>query len=203
MIHSKTMSRVGCLNRFVKISLQRKRPKYFSQIFLTKQNLFSAIFVKISSQKSIYSFLSRVELWGLRMSEQRKIRNKFSIVLVIVCAVLVVVIALMYFNYIPTQNSNREPNLINVGLGGRDLGSSQQLHIEGYVCNVGVDTAYKAKLHVYAEYVTGAIAIDAHILIGTGTIYGGDSTEVDKYISYAALEELGSWTLTPEWSNTP
>ena len=142
------------------------------------------------------------------MGEIKNSRIKVSMILAVVCVVLVVVIALMFLNYIPTLNSNREPTLINVGLGGRDLRqeypyNNLNLRIEGYVCNTGVETAYNTKLHVYAVYVTGATAIDTYIILGTSTIYGGEFAEVNATVPYSALEDLGSWTLTPEWSNTP
>ena len=141
------------------------------------------------------------------MGEPKNSRNRFSIILAIVCAILVVVIVLMFLNCIPTMNSDREPALINVGLSGRDLGQEYpydnlNLRIEGYVCNIGVEAAFNTKLHVYAEYVTGATAIDTYVDLSYSPIRGGEFVEVNATVPYSVREELGSWILTPEWSNT-
>ena len=113
----------------------------------------------------------------------------------------------MFFNVIPLSSSTREAKLVNVGLGARDLGresTERTLRIEGYICNVGTETAYKTRLHVVADYVTGWNAIDTYINIGSGgVIYGEDSIKVEENISYSAYADLGSWTITPVWSATP
>ncbi|MCW4015682.1 MAG: hypothetical protein NWF06_04870 [Candidatus Bathyarchaeota archaeon] len=135
--------------------------------------------------------------------------NQLTIVLGITCVVLAVIIVLMASNIIPTLDSNREAKLVNVGLGARDMGQTSNdriLRIEGYVCNVGIETAYKTRLHVVSDYAAGGNAIDTYIDIGIGNggvIYGGDSTKVSIDIPYSADAALGSWTLTPIWSNTP
>jgi hypothetical protein len=129
----------------------------------------------------------------------------------IACIVLAIVVVLMAVNVIPTLNSNRAAKLVNVGMGARDLGQdptagSRALRVEGFVCNVGVESAYKCRLHIVAVYATGGNAIDTYIDIGignSGVIYGSDSAKVSLDISYSADAALGSWTMTPIWSATP
>jgi len=143
------------------------------------------------------------------VGEQKPMSKKVPIILAITTTILAIVIVLMFANIIPTWNSNRDARLVNVGLGGRDLGQEppydvQALRIEGYVCNVGVETAYKSKLHVVSTYVTGGVALDTYITIGDGgTIYGGDSFKVEVEIPYSGNTPLGSSTLTPVCSLTP
>jgi len=144
------------------------------------------------------------------VEEQKPLRKKVTTILVITTAILAIVIVLMFANIIPTWNSNREARLVNVGLGARDLGQEppydvQALRIEGYVCNVGVETAYKSQLHVVSTYVTGGIALDTYINIGNGgTIYGGDSIKINVDIPYSGNTALGTTSiLTPTCSQTP
>jgi len=141
------------------------------------------------------------------MGENKGSSKILPITLGIICIILALVIVLMFFNVIPISSSTREAKLINVGLGARDLGretAERTLRIEGYVCNVGTETAYKTRIHVVADYVTGGNAIDSYINIGIGgVIYGEDSVSVESDISYSAYADLGSWTITPVWSGTP
>ena len=117
--------------------------------------------------------------------------------------VLAIIIILLAFNIIPTANSNRPAKLVNVGLGGSDFPSQHTLHLSGYVCNGGVDTAYHTQLHVVGVYTTGGEAMDTMVPIGNGgVIYGADSTKINVDVSYSAAG-LGSWTVTPVWSATP
>ena len=125
------------------------------------------------------------------------------IVLGVATVVLAVVVVLLFVNVIPTVNGNRAARLVNVGLGSRDLG--QEVHVEGYVCNIGVETAYKTRLHVVAYYVTGAVALDQYVNIGDGGIIygGGESTRVDLNIPYSGDADIGNCILTPQWSQSP
>ena len=143
------------------------------------------------------------------MAENKASGNKFLIILGITTAILAIIVVLMFVNIIPTWNSNREARLVNVGLGARDLTQSppyteKAIHIEGYVCNVGIETAYKTKLHVEAYYVTGGTALDQYVTIGDGgLIYGGESTKIDINIPYTGSTEIGNCIITPECSLTP
>jgi len=143
------------------------------------------------------------------MTEKATISKKIPILMGITIIVLAVIIILMFFNYIPTLQSKEDAQLINVGLGARDLAkdppyTERALMVSGYVCNVGEKPAYRARLHVVAIYATGGTAIDTYLNIGDGgVIYGGDSIKIETTIPYSATAELGSWTLTPVWSATP
>ena len=143
------------------------------------------------------------------MVENKASGNKFLIILGITTAILAIVIVLLFVNVIPTWNSNREARLVNVGLGARDLAqdppyNQRAIHVEGYVCNVGIETAYKTKLHVVAYYVTGGTALDQYVTIGDGgLIYGGESTQININIPYTGSTEIGNCVLTPECSQTP
>lgn len=153
--------------------------------------------------------MNKIILEGILLEERRSYGKKVTIIFGVTTAILAVVVVLMFANVIPTLNSNREAKLVNVGLGSRDLVQDppynvKELMIEGYVCNVGVETAYKTRLHVVATYVTGGIALDQYLTIGEGgIIYGGDSTHVEINVPYTGNTELGSCTLTPVWSNSP
>jgi hypothetical protein len=105
------------------------------------------------------------------------------------------------------QNQLSSPNsqaarIINVGLGAADnpYASQPYLHVSGYVCNVGTETAYNVKLHVTANQGS-VVAIDQYLNIGT--IGKQDSKEVNNnfYYSGPALTQ-NSWTMTPEWTTS-
>ena len=112
-------------------------------------------------------------------------------------------------NDLKTQMDNlRTPYLANVGLGAFDEGTrtpfSPSLRISGYVCNVGIDAAYNAKLHVVAYFVSGATAIDTEIPIWNGIISGGASAQINLNITYSKVNAtLASWKMTPQWTSTP
>ena len=143
------------------------------------------------------------------MAEYNNSGKKISIILGVATVVLAVLVVLLFTNTIPTMNSNRASKLVNVGLGARDLGQDPPLYersvrVEGYVCNIGVETAYKTKLHVIAHYVTGGVALDQYITIGDGgIIYGGESARIYLDIPYAGDTDIGNCILTPEWSISP
>jgi len=140
------------------------------------------------------------------MSEKKGVSKIVVIGLGVLCIILALTTILMAFNYIPTVNSNRAPNLINVGLGANDLSDEypreSKIHITGYVVNTGLDAAYKTKLHVVAYLQTGAVAIDDYYEIGGGIISGGEVKQIDLTIPYQG-SGVTRTTMTPEWSNTP
>jgi len=98
-------------------------------------------------------------------------------------------------------NSLRAPKLIEVHLMSDDNRPWLQpsyLHVYGYVCNVGTNTAYNSKIHVVAYQSGGVVAIDTYITLGS---IGGESwTSVDSNIYYSG-SALVSWTLTLEWTS--
>ena len=141
------------------------------------------------------------------MTEKTEIKKdgtiQIAVALGVLSVILAVIIILMATNVIPAIDSNRPAKLINVGMGAQDSPINNILHISGYVTNVGVDTAYHTQIHVVAVYTTGGKAVDTWVNIGNGgIIYGQDSTKVSTDVSYSA-DGLGSWTITPAWSDTP
>jgi len=90
--------------------------------------------------------------------------------------------------------------VINVGLGADDnpYSSPPFLHVSGYVCNIGSETAYNVRLHVTA-YRGSERVIDTYYNIGT--IVKEDSRYIDENFEYygSALTP-NSWTMTPEWT---
>ena len=72
------------------------------------------------------------------------------------------------------------------------------LHIYGYICNVGTNSAYNCKLHIVAYQSGGVKAIDTYIDLGT--IDGESWKSVDSYIFYSG-SPLESWEITPEWTD--
>jgi DNA gyrase/topoisomerase IV subunit A len=95
------------------------------------------------------------------------------------------------------------PKLIKVHLMSDDVrhvypwDPDHHLHVYGYVCNVGTNTAYSSKIHVVAYQSGGVVAIDTYITLGT--INGESWTSKDSSIYYSG-SELVSWTLTLEWT---
>jgi cell division protein FtsB len=93
--------------------------------------------------------------------------------------------------------------VINVGLGAADNPSSSPpfLHVSGYVCNIGSETAYNVRLHVTA-YRGSERVIDTYYNIGT--IAREDSRSIDENFVYSGSAlTANSWTMTPEWTNAP
>jgi hypothetical protein len=128
--------------------------------------------------------------------------KQIAAILGILSIVLAVMVILTATNVIPTLNSNRSARLVNVAMGGYDIPNQHVLHIHGYVCNVGLDTAYHVQVHVVGVYTTGGEAMDTYVNVGSGVVYGGDNSEVTADVAYSA-NGLGSWTITPVWSYTP
>jgi chaperonin cofactor prefoldin len=95
----------------------------------------------------------------------------------------------------------KAPKLIKVNLRADDnrpfLGTPY-LHVYGYICNVGTNTAYSSKIHVVAYQSGGVVAIDTYIILGT--IYGESWTSVDSSVYYSG-SGLVSWTLTLNWTS--
>ena len=143
------------------------------------------------------------------MGEYKNSAKKIAIIFGITSIILAALVVLTFTNTIPTMNSNRAAKLVNVGLGARDLGQDppeyvRSVRVDGYVCNVGIETAYKTKLHVVANYVTGGVALDQYITIGDGgIIYGGESARIFLDIPYAGDTDIGNIILTPEWNDSP
>lgn len=143
------------------------------------------------------------------MTEKKKI-NSTAIGLGVVCIVLVVVLILMAYDYIPTMKvtPSSTPStayLMNVGLGGTDEGNGNFL-ITGYVVNAGASTAYNTQLHVVAYYASGAEAIDTSVTLGSGTIDSKGVVQVDTTVPYTntGVAIIASTaTITPTWSNSP
>jgi len=94
-------------------------------------------------------------------------------------------------------NSLEAPKLIEVNLKADDNRPSQQqtyLHVYGYVCNVGTDTAYNAIL--YVEAFQGTV-LTFNTTISLGTINGGSYTSVNSQVVYPG-NFLTSWRV---WSS--
>ena len=98
-------------------------------------------------------------------------------------------------------NSLKAPKLIKVDLRAEDNRPWLQtpyLHVYGYVCNVGTNTAYNSKIHVIAYQSGGVVAIDTYITLGS--ISGESWTRVDTNVYYSG-SALTGWTLTLEWTS--
>jgi len=103
------------------------------------------------------------------------------------------------------RDALKAPKLIKVHLMSDDVrhvypwDPDHHLHVYGYVCNVGTNTAYSSKIHVVAYQSGGVKAIDTYISLGT--IYGESWTSVDSSVYYSG-SELTGWTLTLEWTTS-
>jgi chaperonin cofactor prefoldin len=98
-------------------------------------------------------------------------------------------------------NTLSAPKLIKVHLmsdDNRPFLGTPYLHVYGYVCNVGTNTAYSSKIHVVAYQSGGVVAIDTYIALGT--IYGESWTSVDSSVYYSG-SGLVSWALTLNWTS--
>jgi hypothetical protein len=99
-------------------------------------------------------------------------------------------------------DSLKAPKLITVHLMSDDnrpwLGTPC-LHVYGYVCNVGTNTAYNSKIHVVAYQSGSVVAIDTYIILGTRS--GESWTSVDASPTYGG-GALTGWTLTLEWTTS-
>jgi cell division protein FtsB len=94
--------------------------------------------------------------------------------------------------------------VINVGLGADDnpYSSPPFLHVSGYVCNIGSETAYNVRLHVTA-YRGSDRVIDSYYNIGTIAKEDSRSVEAQFYYPAGSALNANSWTMTPEWTNAP
>jgi chaperonin cofactor prefoldin len=98
-------------------------------------------------------------------------------------------------------NSLKAPKLIPIDLRAEDNRPwlrTPYLHVHGYVCNVGTNTAYNSKIHVVAYQSGGVEAINTYINLGT--MYGESWKSVDANIYYSG-SALTSWTLRLEWTS--
>ena len=96
----------------------------------------------------------------------------------------------------------RAPRLVNVGVGASDNRPAEgqaALHVYGWVCNVGRDAAFSAKLHVTAYYINGTVAIDTYVDIGA--IGGTYARKINRLIYYEGPNlDMSRVTMTPEWT---
>ncbi|MDG6223788.1 MAG: hypothetical protein QCH99_11065 [Candidatus Bathyarchaeota archaeon] len=104
-------------------------------------------------------------------------------------------------------NELREAKLMNVGTGASDHNDGQPpyLYVYGYICNIGRETAYNAKIHVTANHINGETAIDTYIDIDqTPSITEGLVYTLQQFITYDGISiDTNSITITPEWTNEP
>lgn len=102
-------------------------------------------------------------------------------------------------------NDLREAKLMNVGTGASDHreGDSPYLHVYGYVCNIGREIAYNAKIHVTADHINGETAIDTYITMGQlPSLSEGSVYVLQQFITYDGSNiDIGTVTITPEWTN--
>jgi hypothetical protein len=140
-----------------------------------------------------------------KLTTKKGVSKVIVILLGVLCIILATTTVLFAFNYLPTVNNNRSPQLVNVGLGANDLSDDTgeaAIHIEGYIINTGLEPAYKTKLHVVAYLTTGAVAIDDYYEISSGMISGGEIAQIDITTSYQGYGVTRT-TMTPQWSDTP
>jgi len=104
----------------------------------------------------------------------------------------------------------KAPKLISVYLHANDVRKvypwdpNDNLHVYGYICNVGTNRAYNCKLHVVAYQSGGVVAIDTYITLHCwlGVLSGESWASVDANIYYSG-SALVSRTTTPEWTDSP
>ena len=106
------------------------------------------------------------------------------------------------YNSLQSQVNNlTAPKLIGVDLGGvdtRPLSGRPYLHVSGYVCNVGTNTANNSKIHAILYQSGEVVAEDTYITLG---IINGESwIDVDSNIYYNGLPLTG-YNITLEWTS--
>ncbi len=101
----------------------------------------------------------------------------------------------------------REAKLMNVGIGAADHteGQPPYLHVYGFVCNIGQETAYNARIHVTANHINGEKAIDTYITMGQlPSMSQGSVYILGQFINYDGISlDTNSLTVTPEWTTEP
>ena len=93
----------------------------------------------------------------------------------------------------------KAPKLIEVDLRAEDKRpwfQTPYLHVYGYVCNVGTNTAYDSKLHVVAYQSGRVIAKETDILLGT--VAGESYAYVDVNVYYSG-SPIVSYEITLYW----
>jgi hypothetical protein len=147
---------------------------------------------------------------GRKMSAKKQVSVNVAIALGVVVVAMIIVLAAVFVS--PTtfnlNKAKRNPYLVNIGIGGQDLGpqtpNNPSLHLTGYIVNTGDMAAYNVKLHVVASNVNGAKIIDSYVPIGSGTISGQDFVQVDESISYTGpYIAVGTMTIAPYWVDSP
>lgn len=95
----------------------------------------------------------------------------------------------------------RAAKLVNVGVGAYDnrvYEGNYNLHVYGWVFNVGYDTIESSRMHVTAYYTNGTLAIDTYINVGE--VRGCTSKEINAYIKYEGPTlEMSRITTIPEY----
>jgi len=97
-------------------------------------------------------------------------------------------------------NSLVASKVVEVGIvatDNRPFLQTPRLHVSGFVCNVGTNTAYNVRLHVVAYQSGGVVAIDTYINIDTIVGESWQPVSGDLFYDGGALT---SWTITPEWT---
>lgn len=100
-------------------------------------------------------------------------------------------------------NALKAPKLTGVDLNGEDnrpFLATPYLHVHGYICNMGTNTAYNSRIHVVAYQSGGVTAIDTYITLGI--ISGQSCKSIDSKVYYSG-SALTSWSLPLEWTDTP
>ena len=149
------------------------------------------------------------------MSEKKVVSRSVAIIFGVIAIILAVGLVGAIVNYTSVLNNKdnkimdlqnqidflKAPKLIKVDLKANDnrpLFGTPYLHIYGYICNVGTNSAYNCKLHIVAYQSGGVKAIDTYIDLGT--IYKESWKIVDSKVYYSG-SPLESWEITPEWTD--
>jgi hypothetical protein len=96
-------------------------------------------------------------------------------------------------------NSLKGANVIGVNLKATDdrpYFGTPDLHVTGYVCNVGNNIAPNIYLHVVGYQSGGVKAFDTTITVGT--LGGHEWQGVDSKISYTG-NAITNYDITPQW----
>ena len=151
---------------------------------------------------------------------KKMVSRSGAVLLGIICIVLVAGLAgamIYYSNYVSNHSHNNAdydylnsqyqamwaPKLVGVNLVANDNHpwfSSAYLNVNGYVVNVNNNWAYNCELLVLAYGVSGVLAINETIPLGT--MPGQGYYQVNQNLDYSS-GSITSYTITPQWTATP
>jgi hypothetical protein len=101
------------------------------------------------------------------------------------------------------MGSGSPPTFVNSSNISSSIVYISWLNVNGFLLNIGNNTAYNCLIHVVAFSNDSSLAIDTNIELGAIPSYSW--VHVDESLPYNSLrpEMLINWTITPQWTANP